>query len=289
MKQYLLAAAALLAAATVTPASAYTSYLKPSAFWADEAEVQVEGAFATQFFTPEIALGDRITLLNPDGQSMLADQIAVTPNATELATALASSGTYRISTGEVLGQVATLVAQDGQWRVLGAGEATPEGADTTTLQTVTIADTYVTRGAATRTVVDHTMGTLAIRPVTHPNQILSSQGLEIELTFNGAPMANSAIVLYRAGEQETSLDRFVVTDENGHATFTFDGPGQYIIAARHRADMPPGSAANVGSYTTTLTFEALAQLHPETEISEPSPAPQRRRRPSRTGIGRLGG
>lgn len=288
MKRYVLAA--VLFAAVATPASAYTSYIKPEAFWVVEPTVEVQGSYATSFFTPGIALGDSLTVINPEGQRISADRIAVTPDGTtDLQAELARGGTYRISTGEVTGQVANLVGENGQWRVLGAGETPPADAQTTTLQTVTVADAYVTRGTANRTAVDQNIGRLAIHPVTHPNQVLAGQGFQVQLLFDGQPMANSAVVLYAAGDPETKLDRYVVTDAAGNATFTFDAPGQYIIAARHRADMPAGSAAAVGSYTTTLTFEALSQLYAETEIREVQAEPQRPNRartPARRRVGR---
>lgn len=288
MKTYVLAAA--LFAAAASPAAAYTSYIKPDEFWVVDPSVQVEGSYATQFFTPSIALGDSVTVINPEGQQVSANRVAVTPGGTtELQAALARGGTYRITTGEVTGQVANLVGANGQWRVLGAGEAPPPDAPTTTLQTISVADTYVTRGTANRTVVDQPIGRLAIRPVTHPNQVLVSQGFQIQLLFDGQPMANSAVVIYAAGDPETKLDRYVVTDAAGNATFTFDAPGQYIIAARHRADMPAGSPAAVGSYTTTLTFEALDQLYAETEIREAqaeAERPSRSRAPARRRVGR---
>lgn len=288
MKTHFLAA--VLFAATVTPAAAYTSYLKPEQFWVTDSSVEVEGSYATQFFTPGIALGDTLTVLSPTGQPMTAERIAVTPGGTtELQADLPRGGTYRISTGEVAGQVARLVGgADGQWRVLGAGETPPPDAQTTTLQTVSVAETYVTRGTPSSEAFAQPIGRLAIRPVTHPNQVLASQGFEIELLFDGQPMANSAVVIYAAGDPEAKLDRYVVTNEQGRATFTFDTPGQYIIAARHRADMPAGSPAAVGSYTTTLTFEALDQLHAETQIQEQqaAPEPSRARQPARRRVGR---
>ncbi len=287
MKRYVLAAA--LFAAVATPASAYTSYVKPQEFWVTEATVEVEGSYATQFFTPSIALGDTLTVLNPEGQRVAADRIAVTGGSTELQADLARGGTYRVTTGEVTGQVANLVGENGQWRVLGADETPPEGAETTTLQTITVADTYITRGTANRDAVDENIGRLAIHPITHPNQVLAAQGFQVQLLFDGAPMANSAVVIYAAGDAETKLDRYVVTDASGNATFTFDAPGQYIIAARRRADMPAGSPAAVGSYTTTLTFEALSQLYAETEIQVQQAEPQRpsrTRQPARRRVGR---
>lgn len=277
MKKHVLAAVLLFAAA-VAPASAYTSYIKPDQFWVTEPPIRVEGAFTTQFFTPAIALGEGVTITNPAGQIVSPGRLAVTATATEIDARLAGGGTYRISTGEVAGQVANLVGENGQWRPLGAGEVPPEGAPTTTLQTVTVADAYVTRGAASRENVDRTVGRLAIRPITHPNQVLAAQGFEVEVLFDGAPMANTAVVLYAAGDADNKVDRFVATNEAGRAVFTFDAPGHYIIAARHRADMPAGAPAAVGSYTTTLTFEALAALHPEVEIRAPGEDEPRRRR-----------
>jgi len=280
--------AAVLFAAAATPASAYTSYLKPDQFWVTAPTVEVEGSFATTFFTPSIALGDSLTVLNGEGQRVNADRIAVTAaGATELTAELARGGTYRVSTGEVAGQVANLVGENGTWRVLGAGQAAPEGAETTTLQTVTVAETYVTRGTASRGAVDQTIGRLALRPVTHPNQVLASQGFQVQVLFDGQPLSNSAVTLYGEGDVDTDQDRFVATDAAGNATFTFDAPGRYVVAARHRADMPAGSPAAVGSYTTTLTIEALDTLYTETQIQEAQPAPPaRERRPARRRVGR---
>jgi hypothetical protein len=178
-----------------------------------------------------------------------------------------------------LGRVTTLVGIDGQWRPLAQGETPPEGASITTIQTVTLSDLYVTRGTPSRTVVDRTIGRLAIRPLTHPNQVIAANGLDIEVTFDGAPLANSAIVLYAAGDPDTKVDRFFPTGADGRARIVLDAPGRYVVAARHRADAPAGSEANVRSYTTTLTFEAYAELPQTYEVREArdETAPRRRR------------
>lgn len=289
MKQHLLAAVFLAAAAA--PASAYTTYLKPDAYWPEDADVQVEAAFASQFFTPQIALASEFVTIAPDGSHRSFDRMEVATQATTLEADLPAGGTYRITSGERLGRVATMVGVDGQWRELPEGEAAPADAQTTTLQTVTVADVYVTRGQPSREVVDQPIGRLAIHPITHPNQVLASQGFEIELLFDGRPMANSAVVLYAAGDVDTDLDRYVVTDAQGRARFTFDAPGHYLIAARHRADAPPGSQAAVQSYTTTLTFEALAALPAGYDVAERERAAEREatrrnRTPARRRVGR---
>ncbi|MBC7767958.1 MAG: DUF4198 domain-containing protein [Phycisphaerales bacterium] len=289
MKKHVLAAALLALAAT--PAAAYTSYLKPEAYWPEGNEVEVEGSFASQFFAPEIALSSDIAGLNPDGSAAAYDQIVVDTNATRLEANLPAAGTYRISTGEQVGNVTSLVGVEGQWRPLAEGETPPEGTPVTTLQAVTLADTYVTRGQASREVVDQSHGRLAIKPVTHPNQVLAAQGFQVDILFDGAPLTNAAIVLYGEGDTDNDLDRYVVTDASGRATFAFEAPGHYVIAARHRAAMPAGGAAQVGSYTTTLTFEALAELPAGYDVAareaEAARAASRRERtPARRRVGR---
>jgi len=286
MRKFILAAALLTFA---TPAAAYTSYLKPDQFWPTDGDVQVQGTFATEFFTPQIAIGEALTVYNPEGETVIVNTVAIAPEVTTLDTDLPASGTYRISSGEVLGQVATLVAIDGAWRLLADGEVAPEGAPTTTMQTATVAEVYVTRGEATRAVLDEPGGRLAIRPVTHPNQVLVSQGFQVQILFDDAPLAEENVILYAAGDIETDRDRAFMTDANGNATITFDAPGQYVIATRHSAEAPAGAEAAVRSYTTTVTIEAydaLPEVVEEAEVEEEAEEPTRRLPPARRRVGR---
>lgn len=287
MRQHVLAAALLLAAAS--PAAAYTSYLKPDQFWPTDGDVRIEGSFATQFFTPQLATGADIRAVTPSGGAAdigLPDQ---TQTSTTFTIALEESGTYRFTTGPVYGQVGQFYRVDGgQPQVLRDGETPPEGAEVGTVQTVSVADAYVTRGEATRTVIDAIDDRLTIRPVTHPNQVLVAGGIQVDVQFDGAPLANVAIVMYAAGDPETKLDRYVVTDAAGRASFTLDAAGQYIIAARHRAAAPPGSEATEHSYRTTLTFEAYTEQPTvvEDEAEEPQQPAARPRAPARRRVGR---
>ena len=264
MRKLLLASAFLVALAG--SASAYTAYVMPDEFLPSDRSVSLQATYATSFFTPGAAVGGEFVVIEPDGANGLFSQVEVTQQATQLRSPLQKEGTYRFSTGEQLGAVANMVGVDGGWRQLQAGEVPPEGAPTTTLQTVTVADVYVTLGEPNRTAVDRTIGRLAIRPVTHPNQVLAGQGFQVQATFDGAPFANAALVVYRAGEPESDLDRYVTTDASGNATLTLEGPGQYVVVARHRASAPAGSAAQIQSFTTSLVFEAFETLPPVVEI-----------------------
>lgn len=278
MKKLLLASAFLVALAG--SASAYTAYMMPDEFLPSDRSVSLHATFATSFFTPVAPVGGTFVVIEPDGADGFFNQVEITQQATQVRSSLFQEGTYRFSTGEQLGHVANMVGVDGTWRQLQAGETPPVDAPTTTLQTVTVADAYVTLGAPNRTAVDRTIGRLAIQPVTHPNQVLVGQGFQVRATFDGAPFANAALVLYRAGEPETDLDRYVTTDANGAATVTLEGPGQYLLVARHRANAPAGSAAQIQSFTTSLAFEAHETLPAVVVLENQDDEPRRRRRGS---------
>ncbi len=292
MKTLLIGASFLVA--TAGAAYAVTSYVLPADFAPDNGRVSIEASYASSFFTPQIALSSDFTLTQPDGTAGVFDQTEITGASTHLGASLTQRGTYRISSGERLGAVSTLVGVDGQWRPLAQGETAPEGAQTTTLQTVTVADAYVTRATPTRDAVDAQNSHLAIRPVTHPNQILVSQGFQVQLLFEGQPFPNMPIVFYADGDADTNIEHYFVTDANGNATITFDRPGRYVIAARHRAAAPAGSPSAVRSYTTTLTFEAFAEApafadNASSDDSDSSAAAAERRRRERRRTSGVGG
>jgi hypothetical protein len=265
-------------AALAGSASGYTAYMMPDDFLPEDRSLSLQASFATTFFTPSAAVGATFTAIEPDGADGFFSRVEVTDSATSLGTQLYKEGTYLFTTGEILGPPANMVGVDGAWRELQPGETPPEGAPTTTLQRVTVADVYVTLGEPNRTAVDRTIGRLALRPITHPNQVVASQGFQVQATFDGAPFANAALVLYKAGEPETDLDRYFTTDANGNATVTLDTPGEYILVARHRADAPPGSQAQVQSFTTSLVFEAHATLPAVVHLSDGSDDNSHRRR-----------
>lgn len=259
-------------------ANAHTPYLLPQDFTPDAA-VSVEAAFATQFFTPTIALGSSdFHVVTPEGSNAHFNSMEVVAPRTTLGLTMATRGTYRITTGEIIGPVTQMVGVDGGWRALAAGEAPPEGAPLTTLQTVTLAEAYVTRGAPNQSAIAANTGRLLIRPVTHPNRIELAQGFAVQLLFDGQPFANMPLVLYASGDQDANLAHAFVTDANGAATLTFTQPGNYVVAVRHRANAAPGSAAQVQSFTTALTFEVYATLPQVEEAAEQEPEQPRRRR-----------
>lgn len=270
---------AAMALALAAPAAAHTTYLLPADFSPETEALDVQAGYAVTFFTPVVALSSpQFHVLNPDGRRGAYQSVAVGSPATTLSASLRADGTYRFSTGEVMGPITTMIGDGaGSWRALAAGEVVPEGEATTTLQTVTVAETYVTKTRPTREPVDVAGGRLAIHPITHPNQALVSTGLELELLLDGAPFAGMPFVLYAQGEPETDQDRAFVTNEQGRATITFDAPGTYIVAVRYRGPAPADSGVATRSYTTSLTFDVQTAL----PNYPPPPPPEDNRRRNR--------
>ena len=277
----MLALSAVLLGVIAGTASATTAYMKPAVFYTPEAQVTIDAAFTSQFFTPGISLDSPdFKVVLPDGQTSTFANMAVTAQDSSLTASLPDAGTYRVTTGELVGQVRHLVADNGRWRPLADGETPPAGAQTTTLQTVSVAEAYVTRGAPSRGAVDTNIGTLAIHPVTHPNQILVSTVFEVQLLLNGQPFPNMPFVLYESGDPDANTAHTFITGADGHATIAFDHPGTYILAIRYIGDAPPASGAEKRSYTTTLTFEVMNAL-PAIQAIVNSPAQQQQHRPNR--------
>jgi hypothetical protein len=277
MNLKILVPVAALLVASVGSASAYTAYVAPRDFTPDGDYAIAEAAFTTQFFTPQVGVSaPDIHALRPGGDRAAFSSFGVNATAATAELRVNAEGTYRVSTGEVLGPISTMVFADGAWRPLAAGEVPAEGVDTSTMQTVVVAETYVSKVRPTEGAYVQPTGRLAIRPITHPNRISVASGFEVQLLLDGQPFPNMPFVLYGQGDLETDLDRTFVTNEQGHATLTVDAPGTYLAAIRYRGPAPEGSGVAVRSYTTTLSFEAVQDLAPIPPPTEP-PRPRRRR------------
>jgi hypothetical protein len=279
MRQQLIAAAFFFAA--TGPAAAYTAYILPQNFNPNDGDASIQAAYANTFFTPAVGLPADMKLHYPDGFEGTFSRVAVAGTATELRDDLPQWGTYRITTGELEGPATTLVAVDGTWRPLEDGETPPEGAETSTIQTITLADAYISRGAPTRGAIDSAAGTLTLVPITHPNEVLVANGFQVELRFNGQPFPNMPVVLYEAGDVDTDQSSYFVTDASGRAHITFAQPGEYVIAVRHRAAAPEDATVDVRSYVTTLTFNVINAIP-----DYPEPPRIESERPRRRGLDR---
>jgi hypothetical protein len=239
--------------------SAHTPYLKPSIFEPFGEWTSIQAAYSTEIFCPIVGIGSsNFHVVMPDGRSAPFSTVYVTPDETTLELRLPSDGTYRLTTGEVVSSPYGMIYERRRWRALRPGEAARPRVRVTTMQVVTVAEAYITKGEPTRAALEPIVGTLAIRPITHPNQVTVASGLVLQLLYNGAPFPNMPFVVYARGQSEDDMHRTFVTDADGRATLTFQQPGTYLAVVRYRPRMPAGADAEVRSYSTSLTFEVRA-------------------------------
>lgn len=255
--------AGAVTAITAGTTQAHTSYMLPSVFNTSEGQmVTVQCSFAEDFFVPEVAVAsDDYHVILPDGSRDAFDTKTDLRQLVLLENALDSEGTYRLTTGVRLGRKSKRALVDGEWiPVFGEdAEATLANAtDVKTAQTETVADVYVTKGAPTWESISP-LGRLAFVPRTHPSEIFAGEAFALSVTFDGAPLANQTMSIYRAGGQyeEPKFGIQETTDAEGKLSMTFDEPGVYLIMTRHRAEAPEGADTDERGYTTSLTFEVL--------------------------------
>ncbi|HVY85480.1 MAG TPA: DUF4198 domain-containing protein [Caulobacterales bacterium] len=248
------ALAAVLAGALCGQSFAHTPYMKPSIFDPSGNWTSIQTAYGTELFSPILGInGPDMHIVAPDGGSSRFTTVHVTPGETTLEMALPAQGTYRLTTGEIVGAPDSMIYQHGHWRALGAGETAPRHAQVTTMRMVTVAEAYITKGEPTRAALEPVVGTLAIHPITHPDEATVASGLELELLFNGQPFPNMPFVLYARGQSEDDESHSFVTDANGRATLRFTAPGTYLAVVRYR--VRDAASNEVRSYSTSLTFD----------------------------------
>lgn len=253
-------AALILGALSIgATAMADTSYLKPNFFITANADiVTVQSSFTEDFANPSIAVkSDAWTVIGPDGKTAKFDTEHAFTQVTILEAATKAQGTYRLSTGERLGRIGPQVLVDGVWTPFAPGREIPTGAQTRQSQTATVADVYVTRGAPTKAPVEARIGSLELKPVTHPNDVYLDKGFEFRVLLNGKAVANQQVEIWREGGayEEPAYRKLVSSGADGGVKLSFDKPGVYLIWTRMSGEAPAGAATPIRSYTTSLTLE----------------------------------
>jgi uncharacterized GH25 family protein len=258
-----LLSAALLAGATLAGmgvAQAHSPYLLPSTFdVSDRKVVTVQGSFTESFFTPEVVMkADTWAVVGPDGVRK-----PLTPtNLRELALVEApteAAGTYRITTGQRTGRTAKAVLVKGEWEFIENPSKAPAGATPVDMQSLTMADVYVTRGAPSTAALAPIGKGLEFVAVTHPSDITTGQDAKFVVLFDGKPVKGQPVTL-NAGDDRYADAKTppvtVVSDDKGQFTIKPARSGVYQIQSRYRV-APTATDAMGHSYTYALTFESL--------------------------------
>ena len=253
--------AAFLAGLTFAgTAGAHSPYLLPSAFdVTDRKLVTVQGSFTESFFSPEVVMkSDAWAVIGPDGArkpltATYLRELALVEVPTEAA------GTYRITTGQRVGRTAKAVLVKGEWAFIEDPAKVPAGATPVDMQSLTLADVYVTRGAPNTTALEPIGKGLEFVAVTHPSSIFTGQDARFVVLFDGKPVKGQAVTLHAGDDRyaETKTPPVqLVSDDQGRFTVKVERSGVYQIQARHRVAPTPQDAVG-HSYTYALTFESL--------------------------------
>lgn len=248
---------ALLLSLGAQTAQAHSPYLLPTVFDASDRKiVTVQGSFTESFFTPEVVMkSDAWAVIGPDGV-----RTPLTPTYTrELALVEATTekpGTYRITSGQRGGRVAKAALVNGEWKFF-EGEKAP--ADAVDMQSLTLADVYVTRGAPSDAALAPIGKGLEFKAITHPSKIVTDQDAVFEVLFDGQPLANQEITFQGADDRYAdtkAAPKTVKSDAKGRFAIKVDKSGIYQAQTRHR--VAPAAAGQPGqSFTYALTFESL--------------------------------
>lgn len=257
--------AAFLAGAAITgvlagAAQAHSPYLLPSAFdVTDRKLVTVQGSFTESFFSPEVVMkSDAWAVVGPDG----ARRPLTAVNLRELAlveVATEQPGTYRVTSGQRTGRTAKAVLVKGAWEFLEDPAKAPAGTTPVDMQSLTLADVYVTRGAPSTAALAPIGKGLEFVAVTHPSSIFTGQDARFVVLFDGKPVKGQAVTL-NAGDDRYADAKTppvaLTSDDQGRFTVKVARSGVYQIQARYR--VAPTATDPVGhSYTYALTFESL--------------------------------
>lgn len=255
-----LGALSVLAVATPGAALAHMPYLLPNMFDAGARDhVTVQAGFAEDAFVPEVVMkSDAFHVRGPAGTTPIASPIYLR-DLTVFEAALPAKGTYRISSGERFGRKGRMYkAANGEWTMGGEGGPAPAGVALVDVQSLTLAEVYVSRGTPSAEALAPTGKDLELKPITHPSEIYAKAPARFELLFDGRPVSGARVELYRAAGlyDGRKMAAQAMTDAKGAFSLTPPDAGTYLALIRHRIAAPAGAETPYRSYSYTLTFEA---------------------------------
>ena len=253
-------AAVLVTMVSAAAAQAHMPYVLPTLFDIGKGDhVTVQSAFAEEAFLPEVAMRDApFHMVGPDGKDIAPGPVTHLRDLSIFEAATVADGTYRVTTGQRAGRKGKMFKQGNEWKMRGEGSAPAAAAQQVEVQSMTLAEAYVTRGQPTNAALKPTGKALEIQAVTHPNAIVAGSDAIFTLLFDGKPLANADVTLFRsAGLYDgRKVAAQVKSGADGGFTLKPEDAGTYLVLVRHRAPAPAGSDTPYRSYTYTLTFDA---------------------------------
>jgi uncharacterized GH25 family protein len=239
-------------------AHAHSPFLLPNLFDLDKRDhVTVVGSFTEEFFATDVVMkSDDYHVVGPDGARRPLTPV-YTRDMAILEVETKEQGTYRVSTGRRTGRTAKAAWVQGDWKFLAPNEAASAGSRVYDVTSVTVAETYVTRGKPSQTALTPRNSGLEFRAITHPNALFVGSDAQFQVLFDGKPVANHVVSVHpgeaRYLKEKAPVD--VKTNSAGEFTIKPDRAGAFVVMTRFRPE--PAAAGKEGvSYTYSLVFEA---------------------------------
>lgn len=237
---------------------AHVPYLAPESFEPIRDWVSLEAAFADKFFLPEAKFDQsEFQVFTPAGGREQPAEQAMVRSRTVLEHQLKAAGTYRFSSGQRFGAVFKSWQQDGKTvNSRDPKQQPPAGvALSSHFQSVTLAETYVSKGKPDQRVLQpHGQG-LEIQFISHPNDLYINQPIKTRLLFNGKPLANTSLQLHQTGQSDEEQSQQLRSDANGELQFSVTEPATYLLLVRHKTKAPAHAKAPEYSYSYSAVVE----------------------------------
>ncbi|GAA6153619.1 DUF4198 domain-containing protein [Pseudoteredinibacter isoporae] len=253
---------ASLAALNASQSSAHTPYIAPTSFEPVMGKMaSFDASFAEAFFIPEAAFSKgNFMVTTPKGDRVKPDTLTELKTRVVLEHELNEEGTYRITTGARRGATFLIYDLDGEEkRVMNPKEPAPEGAKVKFhFQSITRADTYVSRKAPSNGALKVEAKGLQILPLHNPTELFADEVFSLKVLLDNKGLPNQEILVYRA-DQEKSKPMSFAGNQDGIASLTLPA-GKYLLRARYRGPAPDGSEVPTFSHTTTLSVQVFDNI-----------------------------
>jgi uncharacterized GH25 family protein len=246
----------VISMAAVGAAQSHSPYLLPNTFDATGRDhVTVQASFTERFFSPDVVMkSDDFHTVGPDGA-----KASITPayfkDLTILEAATPTDGTWRITSGVRAGRMSKVYRKGEEWVFLEPDKAPPAGVAVGDMQSITTAETYVSRGAPDAGALAATGKGLEFHALTNPTEINVGEVAKFEVLLDGKPLANQTIAVHRADDDADHAKPIeIVSDAAGKFEIKLAEPGVYHAMTRRR--IAPAGGQPGRSLTYALTFEA---------------------------------
>jgi len=244
---------------------AHTPYIAPISFDVSNAKTaSFDASFAETFFIPEAAFDkSEFIITAPDKQQSSPTKIAYFKSRTVLEQDLKLEGTYKISTGIRHGATFLIYDLDGkEHRKMNPEGPAPKGAKVKNhFQSVTRADTYISRKEPSNAALSPENKGLEIVPLSNPNEVFQGENFDLQILMAGNQLDKAmTLSLYHAQTGDKTEAIKIDTNTKGRATLNIKKSGIYLLRARLRSPGATHENQKGLSYTTTLSFQVFDNI-----------------------------